>query len=83
MKCIKAIKDSKSYKAGDIIRTKNKEAEEKVNIGYFTYMPKSEWKAVTVRAVDVKKSQEKVKASDVALSVSTSTEVPKIKVQKV
>lgn len=83
MKCIKAIRDSKHYKVGDVIRIKDEDANDKVSTGYFTYVSKSEWKSVTVRAVDVKKSQEKVEASDVALSVSTSTEVPKIKVQKV
>ena len=83
MKCIKAIKDSKSYKVGDIVRVKDVEANEKVITGYFTYVPKSEWKSVTARAVDIKKSQEAVEKANVALSISTSTEVPKTKIQKV
>lgn len=52
MKCIKAIKDSKSYKVNDILRVSDKEADEKVATGYFTFIPKSEWKSVSRVKVD-------------------------------
>lgn len=52
MKCIKAIKDSKNYKVGSIVRLSDKEADEKVATGYFTFIPKSEWKAVSRVKVD-------------------------------
>jgi hypothetical protein len=44
MKCLKAIKNSKNYNIGDIIRVKDVEANEKVLTGYYTYVSKSEWK---------------------------------------
>lgn len=47
MKCIKAVKETKNYKVGDIIRVSNNEADDKVSTGYFTFIPKSEWKAVS------------------------------------
>jgi hypothetical protein len=45
MKCIKAIKSSKSIEAGTVTRVDDNEAEMKVSTGYWQYVPKSEWKA--------------------------------------
>ncbi len=47
MKCIKVIKQSKSYELGEIRRVENSEADVKVSTGYWAFCPKSEWKAVT------------------------------------
>jgi hypothetical protein len=46
MKCIKVIKELKTYKMGDVSRVTNKDADEKVMSGYFMYVPKSEWKQI-------------------------------------
>lgn len=59
MKCIKAVKDSKSYKRGDIRRVSDKEADEKVASGYYVFIPKSEWKAVSRVKVDTVVSGDK------------------------
>jgi hypothetical protein len=45
MKCIKCIKVAKGYELNEIRRVKDVEAEERVNNGYFKYIPKSEWRA--------------------------------------
>lgn len=47
MKCIKAVKSTKNYNVGDILRVKDEEANDKVLTGYFSYVPKSEWKSKT------------------------------------
>ena len=47
MKCIKVIKQSKSYELGEIRRMDDLEAEAKVKTGYWAFCPKSEWKSVT------------------------------------
>lgn len=44
MKCIKCIKQAKSYTIGEIRRVKDNEAEERVNNGYWKYVSKTEWK---------------------------------------
>ena len=44
MKCIKSIKATKNTEIGVITRIDDKEAELKVKGGYWTYIPKSEWK---------------------------------------
>lgn len=44
MKCIKAVKETKHYKLGEIRRTDDRDAEEKVNSGVFVYIGKAEWK---------------------------------------
>ena len=44
MKCIKAVKSSKYSDVGEIKRVSNAEAEEKVQTGYWVYVPKSEYK---------------------------------------
>ena len=47
MKCIKVIKQSKSYELGEIRRMDDLEAESKVKTGYWAFCPKSEWKLAT------------------------------------
>ena len=44
MKCIKAVKGTSNVPAGTIQRLADKEADKKVDSGYFKYIPKSEWK---------------------------------------
>ena len=44
MKCIKSIKPTKNTEIGVITRIDDKEAELKVKGGYWSYIPKSEWK---------------------------------------
>jgi hypothetical protein len=44
MKCIKTIKKTNSREIGEIIRIEEKEAENKVKTGFWSYCPKSEWK---------------------------------------
>jgi hypothetical protein len=53
MKCIKVIKELKTYKMGDVSRVSNKDADDKVMSGYFMYVPKSEWKQITKQKVEV------------------------------
>ena len=57
MKCIKVIKQTKSYELGEIRRIDDVEAESKVKTGYWAFCPKSEWKLATrkVKVVDVVK----------------------------
>ncbi len=47
MKCIKAIKETKTYSLGEIRRVDNQDAEEKVKSGVWMFIPKSEWKLAT------------------------------------
>ncbi len=47
MKCIKAIKETKSYSLGEIRRVDNQDADEKVRSGVWQFIPKSEWKLAT------------------------------------
>jgi hypothetical protein len=44
MKCLKAIKEGKYSKVGDIIRIPDKDAMSKVESGYWMYVSKTEWK---------------------------------------
>jgi len=53
MKCIKVIKELKTYKMGDVSRVTNKDADDKVMSGYFMYVPKSEWKQITKQKAEV------------------------------
>lgn len=57
MKCIKTIKKTNSREIGEVIRTDEKEADNKVNTGFWTYCPKSEWKALTRRVKPVAKKE--------------------------
>ena len=47
MKCIKCIKVAKGYELDEIRRVNDTEADERVNGGYWKFIPKSEWKSVT------------------------------------
>ena len=47
MKCIKAIKATKYSAIGDIKRVTDIEANEKVDTGYWKFVPKMEWKEAT------------------------------------
>lgn len=64
MKCIKAIKDGKYSKIGDIKRVDDLDANQKVDSGYWMFIPKSEWKLVT------RKSKEELKEEVVEQTVS-------------
>ena len=44
MKCIKCIRQTKTYDLGEIRRTDDIDAEQKVKSGNFKYIPKTEWK---------------------------------------
>jgi len=46
MKCIKCIRQTKSYDLDEIRRTDDQDAEEKVKSGTWKFIPKSEWKAI-------------------------------------
>ena len=75
MKCIKVIKQTKSYELGEIRRMDDLEAEVKVKTGYWTFCPKSEWKLAT----------RKVKVSEVVSEQPTqelSIEEKKLKRKK-
>jgi len=53
MKCIKTIKSTKYSEIGDIKRVSDAEAEEKVETGYWVYVPKSEYKqSLSTKKVD-------------------------------
>jgi len=58
MKCVKAIKDSKYNKTGAILRVSDKDADEKVNSGYWMFIPKSEWKLSMKQVLEEEKSKE-------------------------
>ena len=47
MKCVKAIKSTKTTEVGTIARIGDTEAESRVKGGNWKYVPKSEWKALT------------------------------------
>ena len=57
MKCIKTIKKTNSREIGEVIRTEEKDADNKVNTGVWDYCPKSEWKALTRRVKPVAKKE--------------------------
>lgn len=44
MKCVKSVKQTKVTKLGEIIRTTDEDAIEKVKGGFWVYVQKSEWK---------------------------------------
>jgi hypothetical protein len=44
MKCIKSVKSTKQIKLGEIIRTNDQDAMDKVKGGHWVYVPKTEWK---------------------------------------
>ena len=47
MNCIKSIKETKNTQVGEIKRLEDKEANQKVDSGYWKFIPKSEWKLNT------------------------------------
>ena len=47
MKCIKCIKVAKGYELDEVRIIADIDADEKVKGGYWKFVPKSEWKAVT------------------------------------
>jgi hypothetical protein len=51
MKCIKCIRQTKSYDLDEIRRTDDQDAEDKVKSGTWKFIPKSEWKATLKKAV--------------------------------
>ena len=51
MKCIKCIRQTKTYDLGEIRRTDDIDAEQKVKSGIWKFIPKSEWKATLQKAV--------------------------------
>jgi hypothetical protein len=57
MKCIKAIKETKSYKLDEIRRVEDKEADERVKTGIWKFIPKSEWKLSRKKKIEVVESQ--------------------------
>ena len=64
MKCIKTIKKTNSREIGEVIRTEEKDADNKVNTGVWAYCPKSEWKALTRRVKPVSKKQTEEDSED-------------------
>ena len=63
MKCIKCIKVAKGYELDEIRRVDEIEADEKVKVGYWKFVPKSEWKLATRKVkvnqvVDVQPTEE-------------------------
>ena len=45
MKCLKLLKQQKHFNLGDIIRTTDQDAADKVRGGYWSYASKEEWKS--------------------------------------
>lgn len=44
MKCVKSVKQTKQVNLGEIIRTTDEDAQEKVRGGFWVYAKKVEWK---------------------------------------
>ena len=57
MKCIKAVKETKHYKLGEIRRTDDQDAEQKVASGTFVFIGKEEWKKSVRKLVEVNKEE--------------------------
>ena len=60
MKTIKAIKQTKHAEVGDVRRVTDIEADEKVGIGYWEFVPKSEWKQLSKK---IEQAREKYPAN--------------------
>lgn len=59
MKCIKAIRETKQVRLGEIIRTNDDDAREKVKGGFWVYAQKTEWKSSkSVKSSDPVETQE-------------------------
>jgi len=62
MKCIKSVKQTKQVNLGDIIRTSDEDAMEKVKGGNWVYASKMEWKSLkTTPKVEKKEVEPEVK----------------------
>ena len=61
MKCIKCIRQTKTYDLGEIRRTDDIDAEQKVKSGTFKYIPKTEWKGNKENIKVEKPKKEKIK----------------------
>jgi hypothetical protein len=59
MKCIKAVKETKHYKLGEIRRTDDQDAEQKVASGVFQFIGKEEWKKEVRKVVEKNKEESK------------------------
>lgn len=57
MKCIKAVKETKHYKLGEIRRTDDQDADQKVASGVFQFIGKEEWKKAVRKLVDKNKDK--------------------------
>lgn len=84
MKCIKCIKQAKSYTIGEIRRIDDVEAEERVKGGYWKFIPKSEWKLATRKAKPEQTtySDEVNEAASVSLATAVAYETEKVKSKK-
>jgi hypothetical protein len=69
MKCIKSVKQTKVTKLGEIIRTTDEDAIEKVKGGFWVYVPKSDWKGVN----QTNKSKETTKSEEVSVADEETT----------
>jgi hypothetical protein len=55
MKCIQSIRETKNTQVGEIKRLEDKEAQQKVDSGYWKFIPKSEWKLSKGKQVETPK----------------------------
>jgi hypothetical protein len=59
MKCTKAVKETKHYKLGEIRRTDDQDADQKVASGVFQFIGKEEWKKEVRKVVEKNKEESK------------------------
>lgn len=71
MKCLKSVKQTKQVKLGEVIRTTDEDAIEKVKGGFWVYASKSEWKQLKQSPVD------KVETKSVAIEGEVQVEKKK------
>lgn len=60
MKCIKLIKASKGHEIGEVLRVDDNEADLRVKGGYWSFVPKTEYKLYKNPDYKTKKTSEKV-----------------------
>jgi hypothetical protein len=60
MKCIKLIKASKGHEIGEVLRVDDNEADLRVKGGYWSFVPKTEYKLYKNPEYKNKKTTEKV-----------------------
>jgi len=58
MKCIKSIKATKNTEIGEIRRLSDAEASQKVDSGYWKFIPKSEWRESLQKMVKEEKEEQ-------------------------